>query len=219
MVRSFDELYETLEDDEKAFFDLLEKELEKVEDFYAARVSEAQRRAHDLRDQLRELAEHRKIFHELYPNGLPDWEVKVGRILPVPGSSTGFGDVARQIRRRLPFGSSEESGTGTTNGGKQTPNGNGVSPRPSDQHANEQEEQRKQKLREAMKNDVEHHTYSPERYSKYKRDLRDASMEFYRQLELIKNYRVSLNSHCLSERMELTKDHEPHWVPKSLEEV
>lgn len=176
-ARSFEELYETLEPDEKAFFDLLQRELDKVEKFYNAREAEAQRRAHDLRDQLHELAQHRKIFHEMYPNGLPEWEAKVGRIIPVPGGTTTLGGVAKSLRQRIPWmdGSS---------GDDIVSSGPSADPEVLD-------EQRKQRLREEIGRDAEHHTYNPERYSKYKKDLRDASLEFYRQLELIKNYRVS----------------------------
>jgi hypothetical protein len=42
--------------------------------------------------------------------------------------------------------------------------------------------------------DKDHHTYSPERYQKYKGELRKAVLEYYRTLELIKNYRVGLRS-------------------------
>jgi hypothetical protein len=45
-------------------------------------------------------------------------------------------------------------------------------------------------LREAMIADKDHKTYSPERYTKHKKELRAACQEFYRHLERIKNYRV-----------------------------
>jgi len=176
-ARTFEDLYKTLEPDEKAFFDLLQRELDKVESFYNAREGDAQRRAHDLRDQLLELAQHRKIFHEMYPHGLPEWEAKVGRIIPVPGGTTTIGGVAKSLRQRIPW-MDGSAGEGILSSGPS------ADPEVLD-------EQRKQRLREEIGHDVEHHTYNPERYTKYKKDLKDASLEFYRQLELIKNYRVS----------------------------
>lgn len=185
---SFSDLYDSLEADEQNFFDLLQHELDKVEGFYAARIADAQRRAHDLRDQLRELAEHRRIFHEMYPNGLPEWEAKVGKLLPVTGTGSGFTDMAKNLRKRLPF--IEEDHTHASNGNNSHhTNGTGSA---SADPAHMDAQQKTQNLREEMGRDAEHHTYNPERYQKYKRDLRNASLEFYRQLELIKNYRVSV---------------------------
>ncbi|ORY33359.1 SPX domain-domain-containing protein [Naematelia encephala] len=170
--QSFDELYSGLEDDERDFFDLLQHELEKVESFYHAREMEAIRRAHDLRDQLRELAEHRRIFHELYPSGLADWEATVGRILPTSTPATGIAKAVNKLR--IPFTSDE-------------PQGNGKAGHPTEPGMDKATEGR---LREAMAADKDHQTYSPERYQKYKKELRAAVMDFYRQLELIKNYRI-----------------------------
>ena len=172
-----EELYDDLEDDEKAFFDLLGHELDKVESFYAAREQEAIHRAHDLRDQLRELAEHRKIYHDLYPDGLPEWEVKVGRILPDSVTSSGLAGVAQKLHLRIPFVHEDD----------QRSNGNPGARAPS---PNVMDDGRRSRLRDAMAADKEHNTYSPERYQKYKKELRAAVLEFYRQLELIKNYRV-----------------------------
>ena len=184
-AKTFDELYEHCEPDERAFFDLLDRELEKVETFYQARLQDALRRAHELRDQLRELAEHRRIYHEIYPEGMPEWETRVTRILPGSASAQVFSNVAGNLQRRVPFLSREpDSGTKPSGGENgQPPTGtkgpNGVSI--SEEH---------KALREAMEADKDHRTYSPERYQKYKKDLKAAVLEFYRQLELVKNYRV-----------------------------
>ena len=188
-ARSFDELYEDLEDDERDFFDLLEHELKKVEDFYTAREIEATQRAHELRDQLHELAEHRKIFHELYPNGLPEWEANFGRLLPGQAAQTGLAGVAQKLHLRIPFVYEVDSKVGINNGLAQ----NQSPDRPNDKAHRDQ-------LRDEMKADKDHHTYSPERYQKYKKELRTAVMDFYRQLELIKNYRVCCSFlDCLAE--------------------
>ncbi|EIW72108.1 hypothetical protein TREMEDRAFT_70627 [Tremella mesenterica DSM 1558] len=179
-AKTFEELYGLLEPDEKAFFDLLDRELNKVETFYRAREGEAIRRAHDLRDQLRELAEHRKIYHEIYPEGTPEWETKVGRILPSNVQAYKLSTVANNLQRRIPFFNGGDSGREDeqpkTNGALGERRGSG--------------DDENKALREAIVADKDHQTYNPERYLKYKKDLRGAVLEFYRQLELIKNYRI-----------------------------
>lgn len=187
-AQTMEELSEGLEKDEQAFFDLLQRELEKVESFYRARETDAIRRATELKAQLKELAEHRRIFHELYPNGLPEWEAKVGKLLPGTAASASLGGVAKTLRKRLPW--IEEPQTPPP-GAHKGQNGTTDQDAYADANGAGADEQRKQRLREEMSQDAEHHTYNPERYSKYKRELRLACQEFYRQLELVKNYRVS----------------------------
>ncbi|KAK8853230.1 hypothetical protein IAR55_003932 [Kwoniella newhampshirensis] len=188
---TFDDLYDQSEPDEKAFFDLLERELDKVEAFYIAREQEAIRRAHDLREQLRELAEHRRIYHELYPEGMPEWEAKVGRI--IPNGTQAVAPTFAKLKTKLGLTSEEDAnGTSHTNG-LQPPGMNGVSQglRPlSRSQSPVMSEHERLSLREAMAADKDHKTYSPERYQKYKRELKTAVMEFYRSLELVKNYRI-----------------------------
>ena len=48
---------------ERQFVEKLDQELDKVEAFYHARESEAMIRAAALKEQLRELQDHRRIFH------------------------------------------------------------------------------------------------------------------------------------------------------------
>jgi len=173
-------LYDDLEADEKDFFDLLDHELKKVADFYTAREKEVTHREHDLRDQLYELAEHRKVFHELYPNGLPEWEANFGRLLPGQATQTGLAGVAQKLHLRVPFMQHDDDTTAGVSNGQARP------PSP----AGEAKKAKRDRLRDEMKADKDHQTYSPERYKKYKKELKTAVLEFYRQLELIKNYRV-----------------------------
>ncbi|BEI88828.1 uncharacterized protein CcaverHIS019_0201900 [Cutaneotrichosporon cavernicola] len=185
--RTFEELYDTLEPDEKAFFDLLDQQLEKVEDFYSARETEATRRFHQLSDQLTELAEHRRIFHEQYPEGVPEWEAKMGRALQIPGYDEFWPSrIAQKLHLRQPSMLKGNSRRNSTNSratvvpfpltGLTTPSGSG-----SDVGAGSANGARVTKLPRQ---------YNPERYLKYKKDLRNAMFEFYRQLELLKNYRI-----------------------------
>ena len=188
---SFDELYKGLEPDEKSFFDFLDSELEKVESFYQAREAEAMHRGEELRAQLRELAEHRRIYHSLYGDGpAARWEGKVERILPsvigteaTQATVTGVASAAQKLHLRLPsrIGGSFSGTPGHTPSASEALEGD-ASAGDGDKTA---------KLREAMRVDKEHKTYNPERYTKYKSELRKAVLEYYRSLEIIKNYRVS----------------------------
>lgn len=45
------------------FYEAIEQELQKVETFYCAREDEMRERVNVLKVQMRELGEHRKIFH------------------------------------------------------------------------------------------------------------------------------------------------------------
>lgn len=211
--RTFENLYDDLEPDEQDFFDFLSGELEKVQSFYKAREGDAVRRAHDLRDQLRELAEHRRVFHELYPNGMPEWEAKVGKLLPVTGKD--FAGAAQKLNLRIPFvfdPDGNANGTGHGKGKDQD--------KSSVEDDGGMDEARKKRIREQVAADKDHQTYSPERYQKYKKELRTAVLEFYRQLELIKNYRVSSISRGFGSVMRLILvDHEFDGVPKSVEKV
>lgn len=183
---SFTDLYDDLENDEQAFFNLLLRELDKVETFYINREKEAVRRNIDLKDQLTVLAEHRKIYHELYPEGLTEWEASLGRIVPGARGPVTFGHKAAQkLHLRIPFTRSETmlDAKAKTADQKPSPKINGNQDGRMDEDLNA--------LREAMIADKDHKTYSPERYTKHKRELRSACQDFYRHLERIKNYRVS----------------------------
>lgn len=209
---TFEELYDSLAPDEQAFFDFLDKELQKVESFYLARQADALRRGEELRAQLRELAEHRRVYHDLYGpggQGLAGWEGRVERIIPTRlgteaayATVTGVANAAQKLHLRLPGRGGEEdsnasgSGNGASRSGSDAKgkgsDDNDVSPNDHGAIGEPRETSDKSHdLREAMRVDKEHRTYSPERYTKYKHELKKAVLEYYRQLEIIKNYRVS----------------------------
>lgn len=180
---NFDDLYDKLEEDEQSFFDLLSRELDKVENFYMAREREAIRRAEELKDQLTVLAEHRKIYHDLYPEGLTEWEVNLGRIVPAARGPVSL--THRAAQKIMPF---VRNDTWESDSKPKKANGR-VSPQlPGGQNGRMNGDLHA--VREAMIADKDHKTYSPERYTKHKKELRGACQEFYRHLERIKNYRV-----------------------------
>ncbi|ORX40589.1 SPX domain-domain-containing protein [Kockovaella imperatae] len=178
---TFEDLYKGLEEDERAFFDLLDHELNKVEQFFTARQKEAQDRFKELKDQLTTLGEHRKRYHELYPNGLP------GVLLP-PQQVQSLSRAANKLHLRIPFTHDADHHVAKTDGegNSTTPKAvhdktNGISGDPSGNAT--AENGRGVAL-------GEFDTYNPERYQHYKRELRAASLDFYRHLERIKNYRI-----------------------------
>ena len=63
-VQSLNFVYRSLTPLERQFFEKLDKELEKVEKFYSDREHEAMIKAAALKEQLRELKDHRRLFHE-----------------------------------------------------------------------------------------------------------------------------------------------------------
>ncbi|KAI0763437.1 SPX domain-containing protein [Trametes elegans] len=52
---------------ERAFFEKLDQELDKVESFYCEREREMRHRGHLLKEQLQELQDHRRAFYEAHP--------------------------------------------------------------------------------------------------------------------------------------------------------
>lgn len=191
-AKCFDDLYDSLQPDEKDFFDFLDGQVGKVETFYVARQNDAIRRAHELRSQLRELAEHRKLYHELYPEGLPQWEATVERYIPAVAvaRSTNWSDAKTRMSRMLGVpepGHATSNGQTALAGGKE---GTSSHPTSAGEPTTAAAAREREALKQAMLADKDHVEYSPERYRKYKAELRKAVLEFYRQLELIKNYRV-----------------------------
>lgn len=211
-----DELYESLNPEERAFFDHLDKQLDKVENFYSAREHEATRRFSQLKDQLDALAEHRRIFHEQFPGGQREWETKVGQYskkahVPI------LAKAVKSLHSRIPFHShsTDDENQGVGNGvvkrksATATPTGasNGATPAYSTAVSSTKAELGSDASEEGGSGSSgENETskggssarvlpgqprqFDPERYQKYKKELRAAVLEFYRNLELIKNYRI-----------------------------
>lgn len=231
--QSMDELYATLNPDERAFFDHLDKQLDKVETFYSAREQEATRRFSQLKDQLNALAEHRRIFHEQFPGGQHEWESKVGRVTKnahVPilakavqhlhgrnpfhnhtddenaggsgANSANGGNGANGTRRRSPAGMPGASNGNTpSNGGTaystavssvRQPEGgsNGSNGSGSEGSSGDNDLSGTTAAGSTRVLLGKPKQFDPERYQKYKKELRTAVVEYYRQLELIKNYRI-----------------------------
>lgn len=68
---ALEELYSSLDDMESDFFRFLDNELTKVNDFYNEREDSTISRLSELKAQLNELAEHRRIFYVCFVSSPP----------------------------------------------------------------------------------------------------------------------------------------------------
>jgi hypothetical protein len=66
------ELITQLSPEEKSFFIMLDRELDKIESFYLAREKETQERSRVLQGQLNELHEHKRIVQVRFPSCIPN---------------------------------------------------------------------------------------------------------------------------------------------------
>lgn len=233
--QTFDELYDTLNPEEQAFFDHLDKQLDKVETFYSAREHEATRRYSELKDQCNALAEHRRIFHEQFPGGQREWESKI-EMYSKSARMPILAKAVKTLHSRVPFHNHTDDENQTANGSGvarrrsagqtppgQTPgaetsagqslqdpsatggaystavssaDGRGISQGGSDDGGSSGENNSSDTAanggtsRESKLLPGKPDQFDPERYQKYKKELRTAVLEYYRQLELIKNYRI-----------------------------
>lgn len=187
---SLQELQDMCNPEEARFFTTLDNELEKVESFYHDRETDALRRSKELKRQLDELAEHRRIFHEAEEERMNEGKVK-----------KYIGGAVEGVQKRIPFVASviqiadpKASGsTATTtamqHGSKQvegtdSENGKERSSQESPQNGGGSGTMRN---RTPMQ---ERTSFDPEKYQRYKKKLRTAIIEFYKELEILKNYRI-----------------------------
>ncbi|TFL04667.1 SPX domain-containing protein [Pterulicium gracile] len=140
----FVELYDSLSPAERAFFDALQGELDKVEAFYLRQEQEMRVRFFKLQKQLEELGKHRKAFHQTFDttrhspwplNPLSDTvKIKRGRI-KIYKEHDQIPD-APMLRRELStphygpgsVGSTSPKGLGSSPKGAFNVNGKGKSP-------------------------------------------------------------------------------------------
>ncbi|KAJ9105328.1 hypothetical protein QFC21_001696 [Naganishia friedmannii] len=164
---TIEELYKICYTDERRFFAVLDGELEKVEAFYHERESDAIRRSHQLQAQLKELAEHRRVFHEAEgernKNG-------VRKYLNAPMQ------IAQEVQKRVPFVTTVNT-EGNNNNGHAVP---GDLAKQASDTQQETDSEREQMMKE----------FDPEKYQRYKKKLKVAVVEHYKELEILKNYRI-----------------------------
>jgi hypothetical protein len=192
---SLQELYDMASPEELRFLQTLDNELEKVESFYHDRESDALKHSNELKRQLDELAEHRRVFHEAEVERMNEGKVKryidgavegVQKRIPFVSSVIQIADPRGQTtagpqdsqspatgKRSGETDSSDngkEDGSTTQHAGK-TANGSGVTRNRTPMNGGRA-------------------SFDPEKYQRYKKKLRTAILEFYKELEILKNYRI-----------------------------
>ena len=211
---------------------MLDGELSKVDNFYSDRLQDAIKRCHELRDQLQELGEHRKIFHEaedkekerkgrekvVIRNLIPgtagftsaisqSLQRGLGRVTRPNGDNTRQRATDKREKSQQGYRSKSQNPAATT-----TDNGH---PAQADDRGRISEEQGRVRLARPEE-------FSPELYQKYKRKLRVAVMEYYKELEVLKNYRVSCGLFmglCHHTYASSSLDPERHRVQKGAQKV
>ncbi|KAI0077378.1 hypothetical protein K474DRAFT_1097579 [Panus rudis PR-1116 ss-1] len=188
---------------EKAFFDKLDIELDKVETFYVEREKEMRTRMAALKVQLQELKDHRRLYHELQQNNRTSWlPIKLPLIRQ---------NVTIPAEPRMPSRSLPRKRKRYRNDGSRSPRSPATSTLESRTDANK-------KIEEELENVTSHSEdggmssangkqkrhggthevpfefkYDPEDYYHAKKKLKKAVLECYRGLEILNNYRVSLS--------------------------
>ncbi|THH19131.1 hypothetical protein EW146_g1993 [Bondarzewia mesenterica] len=159
-------LLESMTSVQLAFFDKLDAELLKIDSFYLAREQEARERCAVLREQLGELKDHRKIFHEAYPADHKRWSLS-----SIAHTARPRRAVHRRRHRSVQESSSREKSLERADAEKAVELlGNG--------HDNG-------KVKEELRL-----RYNPEDYTHAKKRLKKAVLEYYRGLEVLNNYRI-----------------------------
>ncbi|THU92838.1 EXS-domain-containing protein [Dendrothele bispora CBS 962.96] len=174
------ELKPLLNEYEVAFFDALDKELEKIETFFSNREKEMQNRTQLLQNQLKELSTHRQRYHDAHDSKLRPWSSALKS-----GLAANFGSLLHRQGKRHPEKLPE------------------ISTRDASIHEtlpvselDDKEERNTSKFTAFSPGNGKDHQYLPPRaldpdeYQRAKRTLKKAVLEHYRGLEMLHNYRV-----------------------------
>lgn len=169
---NLEELYELCTPEELKFFNILDGELQKVEAFYEARLSDGVKKSRELRRQLNELAEHRRVYHEAEE-----------------GRNDG-GKLTKMLTKQLGIVSTAINASDSKNQLAHAPNGR-LSRRSVAQSSKDgQEVSLMNGQGEEFPTTTGQPQFNPEKYRRYKKKLRNAIVEFYKELEILKNYRI-----------------------------
>ncbi|CDZ97259.1 Predicted small molecule transporter [Phaffia rhodozyma] len=189
-MATLDTILPTLLPQEKNFYDAIERELNKVETFYCSREDEMKERVSVIKVQMRELAEHRKIFYQYHPtsNHLP--AEYFGRVLkPIVNIHPALAPSnLTQNSNRSSYPSAinhlrqQQSNQQTNRGIAKQAISSGKEDELIDEHRHNNAK--------GQLSDPTDAEYDPELYKKYKRKLKLAVLECYKGLEVLKNYRI-----------------------------
>lgn len=187
---------ENFDDEERKFFGALDAELERIVDFFEAKESEMHKKYELLTRQLRELADHRREFkamqHAAPMSGQALSRIGLGSFMPGQAKST-----LRKFTPGLSQSTEAEDAEGS--------NGAQAKPSAAQQELDEGDRRRSLALArmleqgsDAERADAEIRrdlkaaatSHNPERYVHARKKLKAAMLEYYRGLELLRNYRI-----------------------------
>jgi hypothetical protein len=173
-----DELFDCLEPDEYDFFQLLDKELNKVETFFSQRQANCKLKQAELEEQLGMLHVHRKTVEKRYAH----WENKMDTFAAATAKMLGIqhtpgqhsvGEHGDMIKQTTPHAGIFEKNRTDADPTSPADEGNGNHPLLAELEAEDDD------------------LFHTDKYLQNERSMRKAMNEFYHHLEILKNYRVS----------------------------
>lgn len=187
-------IHSSFDTQEQMFFAALDGELDRIVTFYLERESDMTKRYEMLARQLEELAEHRREYKLLHPssnskNANGDLSSRLSKLVsPVAPAYHNRNDVARKPSQKLSKAPDTENHAQISlsdPGDKRRAaalikmlNVTGGSP------SEEEDEEIRQANRLAAL------SYDPERYKAARKKLKVAVLEYYKGLEILKNYKI-----------------------------
>ncbi|KIP07309.1 hypothetical protein PHLGIDRAFT_42215, partial [Phlebiopsis gigantea 11061_1 CR5-6] len=164
---------------QKAFFDKLDNELDKVEAFYLEREKEMRARTTTLKAQLQELQDHRRLFHVQIEHADGSRAAKLTRTRHSEDTAVHVGGSA----------SPSASATGGSGGSGPEESAPNVTGWKRVRHKFDKHNAGKTLSRETS-GETPMFKYDPDDYLQAKKKLKKAVLECYRGLELLENYRT-----------------------------
>ncbi|CAL1699593.1 unnamed protein product [Somion occarium] len=195
------ELLPALNTVQKAFFEKLDAQLDKVETFYVGREKEMKTRVNTLKIQLQELKDHRRLYHEAqqHSSWLPIKIPLIHNTAPLSASRTPSISNPRKRRRYKADDSTSPKGKESYNDSRVDVNKqleedvehltNGESSGESGTAKRVKGRQRNGNMNTNGQLDLQL-KYDPEDYYQAKKKLKKAVLECYRGLEILNNYRT-----------------------------